>query len=231
MDDLNLNPQLVSNNSPLTNTGVTTAMDFDSQTERNSVNTAHIRNFSFSQGTGGTLTLTEGMSIVNSAGTTVIDATGLVSANNFNIVGTLGTGVTLLSCGSSSAWQDASGTTTVVLTRQARILTLYTSMLMQYTTGTYSYKGVNMYLGLNIDGTLLPDSGFGWGIGMRGELSKSTDGTFNDSQPHLVSPTYLTTLDAGTHTFKIQGKFDTDYDPTGQVEFYYQNLVNIVLGV
>lgn len=53
-----LDDKLFQEGSPIAqNAGAVSAYDFDSSTDRNSVNFAKIKNFSFSSGTGGTLTL------------------------------------------------------------------------------------------------------------------------------------------------------------------------------
>ena len=205
MDDLNLNPQLVSNNSPLTNTGVTTAMDFDSQTERNSVNTAHIRNFSFSQGTGGTLTLTEGMSIVNSAGTTVIDSTGLVSANNFGFDNYLSD--TLIETNSTSAVDVTGSELSFVLTRSTRVLFLATINFYQ------NIPDQSAWAGIEINGTYqYPDV-----------VCPGLDQAFQ--VPISTTTHKVLTLGAGTHTVGLAWKVSGG---TAQMDF--RSLTYLILG-
>ena len=103
------NYNIPSNQSPVVDrTEITTGFGFDAQNERGVIPAAKIKNFSFNQGQGGTLTLggvndgngvlfikndaggtvvrADGTGIIiNSlSGTTVIDSTGLNCFNNFN---------------------------------------------------------------------------------------------------------------------------------------------------
>src|SRR4030042_409104 len=89
MDDLNLNNRLFSNNSPLVRGTVVSAMDFDSQTERDAVTSTHVRNLSFNKISGGTCSLGgldngDGlMTVANAAGSEIVraDNTGLTVSN------------------------------------------------------------------------------------------------------------------------------------------------------
>lgn len=93
MNDLRLNKNLQPLDSPVArNQGAASSYEFDSRNERNAVNLTKIKNFSFSQGFGGTLTLGgagngNGLMLVKDAnGSTVVRADN----QGINIFGTAG---------------------------------------------------------------------------------------------------------------------------------------------
>jgi len=99
MLDLNLNPFLQSKDSPLLSDEYTSGYEFDSSLERSSINTSHIRNFSFNSGQGGTLTLGGSgngngvLSVENAGGTEKVraDSDGLtITDGKINIQNTAG---------------------------------------------------------------------------------------------------------------------------------------------
>jgi hypothetical protein len=105
---------------------------------------ANIASFNFNKGTGGTLTLTEGMSILNATGTTIIDATGLVSDSSFKYQSKY---LPDLPSYTGTVWGSVNGSAvgTIVLSRASNIL-----FMLSFTCGiSTSYAEMR----LNVGGT------------------------------------------------------------------------------
>ena len=197
MADLNLNSQLISNESPLTGNKVIPAMDYDSQTERDSVTSAHIKNFSFNSGTGGTLTLAAGMSIVNSLGTTIVDQYGLNSSNVFAPVGTRiddGTvaGTTPTVCGTLG---------TIILPRASNIFVYMFGYIgcketLTETSISATIGNAVVHMDVGTAGTLIVLTG-------SGQRTWSDGGTAASTSLSKVSQTRIKLMDAGTHVVKL----------------------------
>lgn len=147
MTELNLNPFLQPVNAPVSTNNFTSGYEFDYNNERGAVNAAHIKNFSFNAGQGGTLNLggtgnvsgvlsiddaggTEiirgdytGLTVKNNGGTTFIDGSGLISLANFasdNIKNSPSQ-----SFGTSGSYADVTnGSISVVLQRTSKVLIL-----------------------------------------------------------------------------------------------------------
>ena len=164
-----------SSGNPIPQRQVLSGLDFDSQTDRGAVRSAHIQSFSFDRGTGGTLTLgsannaqgllsvlntsgaevvradSAGLTVTNgsvtiqdSAGSSVIDSAGLVSATSFTQArGTnsadnqaiAGTAITPLE----------NGTLSVILDRNALCLYMFTvdAYLTTSANGLHVYPTIN----------------------------------------------------------------------------------------
>jgi hypothetical protein len=183
------------------------------------IGSANIRDFSFNQGQGGTITLGgtangNGVLNVNDAGGTtkvVLDNTGITvndgkmtlkDANGTTIMDSTGL-ISLANFSSggttagnfdttSTSYVDVTGASlTIVLTNEARVLYMYSFI----GSGQSPNGGDDAIMVLNVDGTvvgpILVNSGYEWSSGV----------TFNSA-----AATHIDTHAAGTFTAKLQGK-------------------------
>lgn len=213
MADLNLNSQLISKESPLIGTTVQSAYDFDTQTERGAISSMHIKDFSFSRGTGGTLTLAEGMSIINSSGTTVIDSTGLVSTTQFPYE-SYETG-TATNWGTSTTYQAIpNGTLTVVCTRTTNVLFLFSGCVYVNNIQGTSYSLGN--LGIDVDGTTALQ------VRVFNSVHDASIDAGGGNAGHIIMP-----LGAGTHTAYLKIRVENEGD---RVTLAQRSFTAIMLG-
>lgn len=162
------------------------------------------------------------ISIQNDGGTTIIDGSGLTTANfvSDSIVDLGNTRST-----SSTSFTDVANTTlTFSLAKTANVLFLAGGDFSNYIADGETCRE---FVGLNIDGTLYPNATNGFGI------VYLADDVIGDDVTNVL-PTwaghYLATLTAGTHTAKLQ--FCKNDVPTTSVDARVTNtqLSYVVLG-
>ena len=143
---VDLTSNLFPVDSPIArNQGQVSAFQFDSDNERGVISAAKVRNFSFSQGQGGTLTLggtlngngvlnindssgsslvvadNNGITIKANNGTTIIDNIGIISQSNFKSDTKIDTNIYTTT---SSSYVDVTGGTLepFIITRPTKVL-------------------------------------------------------------------------------------------------------------
>ena len=251
--NLGLDSNLRSVNSPASGTTVQ-AVQFDTnyQIPTGYIDHANIKDFNFSQGSGGTLTLggtvngdgilnvnnaagspvvqlnntgitvnNGSITINNSSGSSILDASGIVSSSNFSIYGTSPTSVGTIS---GTAFTDLADTSLILtLSRSARIICfLNVQASCRDTTSGVSGGNGRFFYWINVGGTVMyPGILFD---GFSGTDSTDRENTNRKS----YSTSITTTVAAGTTTIKAQGQLTGATNMDGA--YYDRGLSCVVLG-
>ncbi len=217
-----LSDNLMPVDSPIArNQGAVSAYEFNSQNERNTVDLTKIKNFSFSSGQGGTLTLggtangngyfqikNEGGSVIvtgDKNGITVSDGSIVINDTGGTLVvdssGIKSTtqfpngGITVgsISNTSSTSFVDVPGASiTFSLSRTANILVIFDIVGLHLSN---SGAGGNCYTILNVDGTAQAKT-----LETPGRMAPDASTVYGQT----AGASSILTLGAGSHTLKLQ---------------------------
>lgn len=163
------------------------------------------------------MTVTNGtITIKDTNNTTILDATGLVSAANFPN-GSYEANSTIST--TSTSYVDVSGSSlTFTLVRSTKVLISFSCDV--YYGGSTAGNRYGAQVGVNVDGSLNaynPSISMSWGI---------TGATFSIDNVGTLSFAKIYTLAAGSHTIKLQWKSTS----TDNVNMLERNLYYIILG-
>jgi len=249
--DIKLNQFLQPENSPIAqNQGVVDSYQFFAEHERSSVDQSRIRNFNFSQGYGGTITLggtangagelrildQNGNLIVlgDTSGLTIYDGNLLVkNDNNTTIIDTEGIVSTAnfridqitsssTNTTTSTSYIDLPGSTlpSFVLTRDSIVQVSVTSVGYNVGRAFNTTRNVDVKVTDSIDGDLVSYRHNGNWILTSIDFPGSS---YNmDVSGDVVSATVYSALSAGTHTTKLQYK-QSAAGGTALVNFFLLN--------